>query len=80
MQKDFSADFGNISAFSAIYVKSLTGPQSDWEPLVTDTGAMFRYIDIAIEYIRRNKERFGYGTGLATFNQMQANNAEWDNF
>lgn len=52
--------------------------QDRWNILTNEEGDTFTCIDAAILFIRTNADKFPH-TGLATFEQMELDNAMWDN-
>lgn len=54
------------------------GWQTKWD-ILSCAGETFDDLDEAIDFIRFNGHLFTSAIGLATFNQMQMGNAEWNN-
>lgn len=61
-----------------IFITKLNeGWETEWEILLDDSGLAFLDLNDAIIFVREKK--WGWGLGLADFEQARCGNAEWDN-
>lgn len=54
--------------------------EKDWSLLLDEFGNPFENINDAKKFVRDNMRESPFKVGLATFEQMRMNNAQWDNF